>query len=522
MPRFLAIDWDHHQLHLIAATVSGGRVTIQHALSWPEPQSPNPATAADLGKQLRDRLKAAGIAPAPVLACVGRDRVIPKDVRHPAVDASEEPTLVRLQVVKELTDAPDEVVIDYTASATGANPNERRSLALVVRKELVDAYQALCAAAGLKLAALTPRMFGIAGSFNRVRATPLLLPPAAPDATVAIVAQGERWVEFTVLQGETLVFARSLAVGPNLAAEVRRNLAVYAGQFSQSPVQALYVAGAAEQLDLQQRLQGMLSVPVALFDPFGPVDRPNLPATGRGGFSGALGLVYLQAAAAATRGGRLPINFVRPRQPVAKADPNRRLYVLVAGLVLLLIAGGAAYWFWTNGHNENQVRELESRKADLDRALRDLDDDDKRFKAVDEWEKGEVNWLEEVYDLTDRFGEGKGVRLVQFSGDPLPRTAKSEYVARIVLKGMATEDPRPVDQVLSETVRDGFYRVEPKTMSPNRGSERQIYPQQFVTKADVKQRPMDKYVRRMPDPPQQERQVIKKGQQPLDFGGDLP
>ena len=45
------------------------------------------ADAAAAGERLKERLKEAKIPPAPVLACLGRDRIIVKDIRYPAVPA---------------------------------------------------------------------------------------------------------------------------------------------------------------------------------------------------------------------------------------------------------------------------------------------------------------------------------------------------------------------------------------------------------------------------------------------------
>src|SRR5438445_13636480 len=91
----------------------GGRIHIQRAAAWKEERSPNPAEAEALGRLLRERLKDTGIPPAPVLVCIGRDRVILKEISYTSVPAYEEPAVVQFQVSKELGDAPGEVVIDY-------------------------------------------------------------------------------------------------------------------------------------------------------------------------------------------------------------------------------------------------------------------------------------------------------------------------------------------------------------------------------------------------------------------------
>ena len=160
MPRFLALDWDAGHVHLLAGAVGKGGLKLERALAWPEEQPPSAAAAEALGHRLRDHLKEAGVAAAPLLVAVGRDRVVLKEVRYPAVPPHEEPGVVRFQAVKELTDA-DEVVIDYQAAEAPEANGERKALAVALKKGQFQAWQAAARAAGLKLAGVTPRAFGV-------------------------------------------------------------------------------------------------------------------------------------------------------------------------------------------------------------------------------------------------------------------------------------------------------------------------------------------------------------------------
>ncbi|HEX4590191.1 MAG TPA: hypothetical protein VH120_09710, partial [Gemmataceae bacterium] len=168
MPRFLALDWDAGHVHLLAATASKSGLRIDQALAWPEELPPAGATAEAIGQRLKERLREAGIAPAPLLVAIGRDRVVLKEVRYPAVPPHEEPGVVRFQAVKELTDAADEVVIDYQAAESADPTGERKALAVAVRKDVLAAYRALAAAAGIKFVAAAPRAFGVIACLRRM------------------------------------------------------------------------------------------------------------------------------------------------------------------------------------------------------------------------------------------------------------------------------------------------------------------------------------------------------------------
>jgi Tfp pilus assembly PilM family ATPase len=486
LARFLAIDWDQNLLYVVSGTVRGTAVKIERAAAWQEERSPNPADAEALGQLLRERLKSAGIAPAPVLAVVGRDRVILKDVRYPAVPEAEAPAVVRFQASKELTDSPDDVVIDFAPVERPA-AGDHRSLALVLRRELLETYQKLCQAAGLKLAGLTPRPFGIAACLNKVLGTTVLTPAPEPaDGAVAVVTLSEKWAEFSVLRGDTLLMARSLAVGPHLAQEVRRNLMVHGGQAPGQAVRALYLAGHGSG-ELRERLGDLTDLPVHTFDPFAGAESLHLPAGNRGAFAGAAGLLHARA-----RAGGLPINFAAVRQVKPPKNPQNRLvgYAAAALVLLVLAAVGGSKVVQARGEHELATVQGDGMLVDEELAL--VREETRRLKAMEDWDS--LPWADELYELAGLIRDVNTLRVTHWNSEPVPRTAGSRYVAKVTLRG-TVNDPRggsgPVSQLVTALRKEGFYTVPAPRMTGN----------QFTLEVMVERRSPADYQLKLPPAP---------------------
>jgi hypothetical protein len=404
--KYIAIDLAPDGIFVVAGSARAGHVKIEQALSWTEADGAAPPTLAGdtakrIGEQLRDKLKAAGVANAPVLVSVGRGRVILKELRYPVVPAAEEPALVKFQAMKELSDAADEMVLDYAPLSNGATDGERRSMAVVIRKELFAAIQQMCAAANLKLLAATPRPYAIAAGLTRAFAAGAVAAPESKADAVAALILGPAGGEFTVARGGEVTFTRDVpgpvaTSEPMLLGEVRRNLTMYAGAAPGHPVQGLYVAEAAG--GWAGRLRAALGLPVHAYDPLnGSV--PDVPEPLRGRFAGAVGLLAAKSA------GVLPINFAAPRQPTIEKDPKQKqlLFATLAVVVFLLVV--SAYGFLTLSAAGNKLAMLQDEKSDLENQIKKLEPDAKRLDAATKWKARQVNWLDELFDTTDRFRE---------------------------------------------------------------------------------------------------------------------
>ncbi len=482
MPRFLAIDWDHNQLHVISANLSGRSVKVQHASVWQEDQATSPVDAEEQGRQLRQRLRDAGIAPAPVLFCVPRDRLIFKEVRIPPVPPEEEPTLVRFQALKELSDSPDDVVIDYVITDAPKEGGERRALALVVRKEVLNTYKKICQGAGLALVGVTPRALGIAVSLGSVAGTTALTPPPEPpDAAIAVVVVADRWAEFQVLTAGNLLLSRSLIPGNNLAAEVRRNLNVHNGQNPRQPVQAVYLTGKGVA-DLREQLGNHVEIPLHSFDPFAGAE-VDVPPANRGGFAGAMGLLRGKAT------GKIRVNFSQPYQVQKPATaPNR--WLRLAALPAVLCAGLVVTWGVTALANEQTRRDrLKAALPVAEERLTAAQEELKRLKALEEWDT--AVWLDDLFNVNALIPDINAIHLLSVSADPELRAVRSKFVGSMTIKGqlLVKDNPRrALDEFIDRLNRDGFYSTEPPRVEKDT----------FTLKVHVERRPPTEHTAAMP------------------------
>jgi hypothetical protein len=507
----LAVDWDYQQLHLVAATVHRGKVEVERAAAWREESSPNLGNTQALGQLLRERMKAAGIAPAPVLVCVGRDRLIFKDLRFPAVPVTEEPALVRFQAIKELTHSADEILIDYARANDTGSTGEQRALALIIRRELLDAYQSLCRAAGLKLLAVAPRPFGTLACLKEIDATS----GPGTGGAAAVLTATDQWVEFCIGSGDQLLLARSLRPGKTLAAEIRRNVTVFASQSPQYPVRAVYVFGDPQHAALCAELEPLLDgMPVRLANPFDGNERLK-PQASRGGFAGAVGTLHAWA-----RNGKLPIDFAHPKEGKPPSNPIKRRLAMGAGLAAAVLVAAVGLGYYHLANKDQEIESLRRAKADLDGQFVMIEEDAKRIKALDEWTETGIVWLDEIYDLTDRFPDTDVIRLFHFAGDPLTAAGKDKHVAKMSLEGI-TQNYEVVNTLSNRLAEEGTkYRVDAAQYSRNTRADRFRFGQQFSTRVDLEKRPPGEYTRRLPEQSREGRNA--PGTDASFFPGDQP
>ncbi len=508
MSRFLALDPDARGLFVLAGTVTKAGPQVEHAFALPagpdDARPLTPAGMAALGAKLKDALKQAGIAPAPVLLVLGRDRVIFKDVDYPPSSPADEPAIVRGQAGRDLVEALGDVLMDYTPlprRATSPNAEAdplRQAQVVIVRKDVVVGARELCDAAGLRLAGVTPRPYALAAG----------LPPSPTGGVQAVASVWDGGGEFVVCRGLEVLYARTLSAAAHqsdtaLAGELKRNLTVYAGQRGAAAVEVLYVAEAGRG-GVAGRLADLLPLPVRPLDPcVGNPATAGVADALRGRFAAPLGLLWLRG-----HGPVLPINFTVPRQP--KAEPTKtRSKVLVGGLVaaaVLAVVGGLGFLELQKA--DDRIAGLQSRKADFEAELKRSELDMKRLAAVDEFEARQVVWLDELYDLADRVPDVSKVTVTLFDGDPPsaasklaprpgqaatdPKLAKLAPVARLKVSLRGADD-KAFQRAYDGFQADRFYADTKKTIQGDAGGKGQL----FELQTNVLRRSAADYLRQL-------------------------
>lgn len=495
MARFLALDGDTTRFQLLSANVKGDSVRLEQSLVWDEDQPINKNNAAAIGERLRAKLREAGIAPAPLLICLGRDRIIVKELKVPKVPLHEEPALVRFQSLKELTEGGDDAVIDYVPIHSSAA--ERRVQIMAVRKDLIAACRKIAEVAGLKLATVSPRPFAILAGLRQAIALGRVPPPGPENAAAAVLVRGDKWGEFAVIHGGELTISRSLSGPPltndsALLGEIRRNLAVHTNQNPEFPVRALYLAEPDTPGGLRERLQDSLAIPVHAYEPAIGVPVPDGPT---GGLAGPAGLFALKAA------GDFQINFIQPRQPKPPKDSFKKVLALTGAAALTFLV--VLFAFSTLRISAKKARLLATQKnvTSLQKQLKDLEPESKRIKALDEWNEYEVNWLDELYDMTARMDKNSTrIHLVSLDGRPADeRNNKAKFAGYMQLKFITKTDLAPFDSFIGEFVAEKFnnvstYEMGSRVMKKNTSIEADRFPIEVsYRKIDLHRRTPDQY-----------------------------
>ncbi len=429
--------------------------------------------AQDLAKQL----KAHQLSSFQLLIGLPRSQVDMLTLHLPPASTAELPEIVRNEVTRQLADLTEDSPIDFGLPKAPTENQPQTVEAAALRSETFELVNAVCEQLQQKPAQIVVRSLAIASLLVRqIRNLPphsLLLNLLPSTADVSVLA------------GRHITFTRSvhLSIDPDgqpdighLADEIRRTLFVAPRQATSSASEAGEVEHVYMFADLDRnstfvkQLADELQLTVSLLDPLADIEVPEGPRpeqTHR--YAALIGMIrdYVD--------GTTTIDLAHPKQPPPPPRWGRKAAIYgLAGLVALSIVGAVLK------REVNQAAEVaESLATDVDsnrELLKKLRGKTAVLDAVQRWQQSEINWLDELRRLSDRFPPADQAVVQRISMAP------SAAARSIITMSVRVQDPSIIAR-LEQDLRNEAHQVSSQRISQS--DPNQEFSTQFETSVIV-------------------------------------
>jgi cell division ATPase FtsA len=402
MARLLAIDWDRTEARYVVADARGQSLALEAAGVMPlTGEKDTAASRAQLGEALRQEL-AGKASRATTFISIDRGQVELVSLTLPPASDAELPELVRNQAMRENNAIAEDAVLDFLPA--GDDPTAPRQVtAAALSQTRLEQIQEVVDGAGLTAKAIGLRPYGTAalvlGQLTDRNQTCLVVQLLAEEVDLIVLSEGKPVFWRTLRQPNA---SHDAAAARRLLAEIQRTLLVAQPQLPGKSASALYLCGGLEEHPtLLATLREEFPLPLTLVDPLAahggllePVDHP-------GRFAALVGMLASEA-----RGESQAIDFLHPRR--RPAPPDRRRMLVLAGAAAALVALFGIYRVWSDfSAADQQIADLSTELDRLDDQFKQAGQRQKVIAALENWSKSDVNWLDELRDLSLRFPPGR-------------------------------------------------------------------------------------------------------------------
>ncbi len=413
--KFVAVDFDSWHLRIVQAEATADGIRVLKLAAADMPESLDTGEAQSVGSFLGRALREARVGTSGIVMNVPRSQAILKPLQlPPAPSEGELAGMVLFQMEKELPFPVAESAVDFAIErhydAESHPEGEAQSvhvLVAAVRREVVEHYRQIAAAAGVKLHRLGLRPYA------DVRAVQAYSRLADRDSVFVLHVTADE-IEINILAGSSLAFSRSAGIkllveesaeataaaeAPDerladpvhkIVMEVARSLRSYQSVEPAKAVQTAVVAGGTGVEDrLAEELERHLGLECIVFDPGRALSLPEGGGRDAGAFISALGL-----AVGHEQTGSLPYDFVNPKRPPVRRNRTRQIATGVAAaalaVVLATVAGAGVY---LHGKSK-RMDELNRRLKELQPANKQVKDLEKRVLEIEQWQEAARPWLD--------------------------------------------------------------------------------------------------------------------------------
>ena len=518
MAHLLAIDWDRHEFRFLLAHRLGSkkiRLTAAARLPWESepvdeallaeesgPDSPDkktddgqnkedrPAPIApevQLGRAIRAALAEKKIPRATTLVGIDRRSVDLIHCHVPPASNDELPGLVTNMAMQESAFAADDATLDFLPLSF--DPSRSRDvLAALLPRQQKEAVETVCETAGLKPTRLLLRPVAAASLFART---------TSPEEKVCLlVNRVGNEIDLSLFVEGQIVFSRTAQLPDQADAstvverafiEINRTLTVSQERTAESgEVETIYLFGTTQEHEpLVEAIETRLDMAAKVIDPFATVELPEkCPADATGSFAPLMGMILDELDTKSKKAEIRRIDFLNPRR--APVPPNRKRLFTIVGVLAIGLLGFGLFDVW------DRAAQLDQKNQALVKEINKLKSQTKKTKkkqavvaAFRKWHEANVNWLDELRDLSIRFPSSRDAVVLKMNLNP----GRGGNGGTISYYGLV-RDPSVIVQMESQ-LRDSFHEIRSKRVQ-ERGNE-QDYAWRFETTMNIAGRPKGQY-----------------------------
>ena len=448
----VAIEFENERILVASAQPTKRGVEIQTAFELEIGAGDDEAAAAKLKSALAEH----GLSRSDAIIVVSRSSVEMREVVVPPAPDDELPELVRFQARNEFASLNDNWLLDFIPLSTDATM-PRNVLAAAISPEFNRQITKIAENAGLRIKHIVLRPFAT---------VELLHGKLAGNGCKLIVNPNGDQTDMTVVVGVEPVATRTVRIpeafdpeqrDQSLLGEIKRTLASSHQATGDKRVEEIVMVGEPTHYKtLAGNLKSQLDVGLDFVPPFESARmarRAKLPEE-PSRFAGLLGAIAHQDPPLKAR-----IDFLNPRRTVIKTVDRSRIYlyggIAIAATLMTVILG-----WWTL---RTQAREI----ADLQQELADAVELNKgegtkrpgveqimgEVSKIDSWKVADVNWLDELYQYSNRFLTPDDAIVDSF--DAAVRRNEAKIIVRSRVAGVQKES------ALIEALDSRPYQVTP-------------------------------------------------------------
>ncbi len=463
MSSLLLIDWDDHQVRLLAGSQSGGSLRVDHMAAAAIEGDASPSTIA---AALRPLLELGPHGRGNVVLVLGGRDVQSRLLGVPPVPPDELPDLVRLRADTEFSVVDDAAVIDYLpVESTDSSPTT--ILAARMSAKTLAAARDVCSKLQIAPESIAMRGCGVAELMKEHSQQPnsrvgLIVVRRGSELDLVGTSDGTAAVVRTVPLAADI---EADALAATAAREIRRTMAAISSELNSKSVDSLFwVVGDKVDGLVAQRCSEELSRPVT------PIELASLVTTDLPWPAGSAAFAGMVGTGVALANRRLAIDFLAPRKPPEKRTPTTT-YALAAVLAALVLLGGSGLLYRNVAAIEKAAAVNIAEREGIEAQIEQLAKEVQESQDVKQWLATDVNWLDELdriavalrpvpLDNHQEFQPDRDVRLTSLVTSKAP--GRRGIGGTVELAGAVRDDA--VLEAIEDQLRGPGRQVNPKTL----------------------------------------------------------